>query len=89
MVKCIKSLTYGRCLRRNPSHLGGFLSDTMEDSDGNRMTVAEDARELGVSVPAAYSVLVGRAPRCPCPCSQKRRAGVGRMLGCESRLPAI
>lgn len=89
MVRCSKSLTYGTCLRRNPSHLGGFVSETMEDSDGNRMTVAEDARELRVSVPALYSVLVGQVPRCPCPFSQKRRAGAGRMLGGESRPPAI
>ncbi len=56
-----ESLPYDAWLRRNPSHPGEFVSDWMEDSEGNRMPVAEAARKLGVSVPALYRVLNGRA----------------------------
>ena len=47
-------------LRRNPSHPGGFVSDWMEDSAGERMPVAEAASKLGVSAPTLYRVLAGR-----------------------------
>ena len=56
-----ESLPYDAWLRRNPSHPGAFLSDWMEDADGKRMPVAEAARKLGVSVPALYRGLNGRA----------------------------
>ena len=60
MSESNESLPYDAWLRRNPSHPGGFLSDWM-DADGKRMPVAEAARKLGVSVPALYRVLNGRA----------------------------
>ena len=47
-------------LRRNPSHPGGFVSDWMEDSAGERMPVVEAASKLGVSAPTLYRVLAGR-----------------------------
>lgn len=61
MSKNSESLPYDAWLRRNPSHPGEFVSDWMEDSEGHRMPVAEAARKLGVSVPALYRVLNGRA----------------------------
>ena len=61
MSESNESLPYDAWLRRNPSHPGGFLSDWMEDADGNRMPVAKAARKLGVSVPALDRVLNGRA----------------------------
>ena len=61
MSKSSESLPYDAWLRRNPSHPGEFVSDWMEDSEGNRMPVAGAARKLGVSVPALYRVLAGRA----------------------------
>ena len=57
MSESNESLPYDARLRRNPSHLGGFVSDRMEDSNGNRMPVAEATCKLGVSVPSLYRVL--------------------------------
>ena len=42
-----ESLPYDAWLRRNPSHPGEFVSNWMEDSEGNHMPVAEAARKLG------------------------------------------
>ena len=56
-----ESLPYDAWLLRNPSHPVEFVSDWMEDSEGNRMPVAEATCKLGVSVPALYRVLNGRA----------------------------
>ncbi len=61
MSKNSENLPFDAWLRRNPSHPGEFVSDWMEGSEGNRMPVAGAARKLGVSVPALYRVLAGRA----------------------------
>ncbi len=56
-----ENLTHDAWLRRNPSHPGEFLSDWMEERDGQRMPVAKAAKRLGVSLTALYRVLNGRA----------------------------
>ena len=56
-----RRIPYDAWLRRNPPHPGTYVRTAMEDADGNRMTVAEAARKLGVSVVAISRVLNGRS----------------------------
>lgn len=59
MVMSSESLSCDAWVRLDPSHRGEFVSDSMEDRDGNRIAVAAATRKLGISVPALYRVLAG------------------------------